>query len=114
MRGDAEDVDAPAGDFHDEQHVAEAGRGAGTDRHREPITEATRGAAYDGPAISEEEHEVTLHTERPVVDTEAVPVERVRLGKETVTDQQTVGGEVRKEEIELDTSDTSIRDNPRR
>ena len=39
---------------------------------REPITEATRGAAYDGPAISEEEHEVTLHAERPVVDTEAV------------------------------------------
>jgi stress response protein YsnF len=29
-------------------------------------------------------------------------VERVRLGKETVTDQETVGGEVRKEEIELD------------
>ena len=81
---------------------------------REPITEANRGAAYDGPAISEEEHEVTLHAERPVVDTEAVPVERVRLGKETVTDQQTVGGEVRKEEIELDTGDTSIRDNPRR
>ena len=39
---------------------------------REPITEANRGAAYDGPAISEEEHEVTLHAERPVVDTEAV------------------------------------------
>jgi uncharacterized protein (TIGR02271 family) len=69
---------------------------------REPITEANRGAAYDGPAISEEEHEVTLRSERPVVDTEAVPVERVRLGKQTVTEQQTVGGEVRKEEIELD------------
>ena len=27
---------------------------------RDPITEATRGAAYDGPAISEEEHEITL------------------------------------------------------
>jgi uncharacterized protein (TIGR02271 family) len=69
---------------------------------REPITDANRGAALDGPAISEEEHEVTLRAERPVVDTEAVPVERVRLGKETVTDQETVGGEVRKEQIELD------------
>ena len=69
---------------------------------REPITDANRGDAYDGPAISEEEHEVTLHAERPVVDTEAVAVERVRLGKETVTDHETVGGEVRKEEIELD------------
>jgi uncharacterized protein (TIGR02271 family) len=72
---------------------------------REPITEANRGDAYDGPAISEEEHEVTLRAERPVVDTEAVAVERVRLGKETVTDQETVGGEVRKEEIELDKGD---------
>ena len=76
---------------------------------REPITEAGRGAAYDGPAISEEEHEVTLRAERPVVDVEAVPVERVRLGKETVTEQETVGGEVRKEEVELDRGDT-VRD----
>jgi stress response protein YsnF len=36
------------------------------------------------------------------VDTEAVPVERVRLGKETVTEQESVSGEVRKEQIELD------------
>ena len=69
---------------------------------REPITDANRGAALDGPAISEEEHEVTLHAERPVVDTEAVPVERVRLGKETVTDTESVSGEVRKEQIEFD------------
>ncbi|HLL65122.1 MAG TPA: PRC and DUF2382 domain-containing protein [Micromonosporaceae bacterium] len=69
---------------------------------REPITDANRGAALDGPAISEEEHEVTLHAERPVVETEAVPVERVRLDKQTVTDQETVTGEVRKEEIEID------------
>jgi len=69
---------------------------------REPITDANRGAALDGPAISEEEHEVTLHAERPVVDTEAVPVERVRLGKETVTDTERVSGEVRKEQIEFD------------
>ena len=69
---------------------------------REPITDANRGAALDGPAISEEEHEVTLHAERPVVDTEAVPVERVRLGKETVTEQERVSGEVRKEQIEFD------------
>jgi uncharacterized protein (TIGR02271 family) len=69
---------------------------------REPITDANRGAALDGPAISEEEHEITLHAERPVVDTEAVPVERVKLGKETVTDSERVQGEVRKEQIEFD------------
>jgi len=67
---------------------------------REPITEENRGAATDGPAISEEEHEVVLHAERPVVAKEAVPVERVRLGKETVSGEHQVSEEVRKEQIE--------------
>ena len=31
----------------------------------------------------------------------------MKLGKETVTDHETVGGEVRKEEIELDGSDAA-------
>jgi len=69
---------------------------------REPITDANRGAAYAGADISESEHEVTLRAERPVVETEAVAVERVRLGKETVRDEETVSGEVRKEQIEFD------------
>ncbi len=69
---------------------------------REPITDANVGNAYDGPAISEEEHEVTLHAERPVVEKEAVPVERVRLEKETVTDQETVSADLQKEQIETD------------
>jgi uncharacterized protein (TIGR02271 family) len=69
---------------------------------REPITDANRRAAQDGPAISEDEHEITLHEERAVVHKEAVPVERVRLGTETVRDTETVGGDVRREEIEVD------------
>jgi uncharacterized protein (TIGR02271 family) len=79
---------------------------------REPITDANIGDALDGPAISEEEHEVVLHAERPVVAKESVPVERVRLDTETVTEQQTVTEEVRKEQIELNTdstSDTTVR-----
>jgi uncharacterized protein (TIGR02271 family) len=67
---------------------------------REPITDANRPAAESGPAISEEEHEVILHEERPVVDKEAVPVERVKLGTETVTEEATVSEEVRKEQID--------------
>jgi len=67
---------------------------------REPITEANRDAALSGPAISEEEHETTLHAERPVVAKEAVPVERVRLGTETVTQEQQVTEQVRKEQID--------------
>lgn len=77
---------------------------------REPITEANRGEAYDGPAISEEEHEVVLHGEEAVVDKEAVAVERVRLDKETVTEQQTVTDQVRKERIELEGDADTRRD----
>ena len=46
---------------------------------------------------------------RPARLTETVPVERVRLGKETVTEQQTVSGEVRKEVTETDLPDQGRR-----
>jgi uncharacterized protein (TIGR02271 family) len=69
---------------------------------REPITGGNRDRAHSGAEISESEHEVTLHAERPVVETETVPVERVRMGTRTVTDEQRVGGQVRKEQIEAD------------
>jgi uncharacterized protein (TIGR02271 family) len=69
---------------------------------REPITDANLDAATDGPAISEEEHEVTLREEEVVVDKRAVPKERVRLDTETVTDERQVSEEVRKEQIEVD------------
>jgi uncharacterized protein (TIGR02271 family) len=68
----------------------------------EPITDANVGNAMDGPAISEEEHEVTLMEERPVVQTEAVPVERVRLTKEQQTEEQSVSADLRKERIDAD------------
>ena len=67
---------------------------------REPITDANAGQALDGPAISEEEHEVTLHAEEPVVEKRTVPKERVRLEKDTVTEERTVSEQVRKEQIE--------------
>ena len=69
---------------------------------REPITDANVGAAKDGPAISEEEHEVTLHAEEPVVEKRAVPKERVRLDKETVEDERQVSETVAKEQIEVE------------
>jgi uncharacterized protein (TIGR02271 family) len=68
----------------------------------EPITDANREQATRGPAISEDEYEVTLHEERPVSRTEAVPVERVRMVPEEYTEEQTVRGKVRKERIEED------------
>jgi uncharacterized protein (TIGR02271 family) len=69
---------------------------------REPITEGNIDQAADGPAISEEEHEVTLHAEEPVVEKRAVPKERVRLDKDTVEEERQVSDTVAKEQIEID------------
>lgn len=66
---------------------------------REPITDANRGDATDGPDISDEEHEVVLHEDEVVVDKQTVAKERVRMGKETVTEDQQVSEQVRKEQI---------------
>jgi uncharacterized protein (TIGR02271 family) len=68
----------------------------------EPVTGENRDEALSGPDISEEEHEVVLREERAVVDKTTEPVERVRLGTETVTDEETVTEEVRKEHIEAE------------
>jgi uncharacterized protein (TIGR02271 family) len=69
---------------------------------REPITDSNRDAALDGPEISEEEHEVILHEEEPVVEKRAVPKERVRLDTEPVTEEREVSEQVRKEQIETE------------
>ncbi|MCH8562746.1 PRC and DUF2382 domain-containing protein [Nesterenkonia sp. LB17] len=45
---------------------------------------------------------VTLREERPVVDKETVATEKVNVGKRTVQDTETVSGEVRKEEIDVE------------
>ena len=70
---------------------------------REEITDANRDAATSGADISAEEHEVTLHAEQPVLTTETVAKERVKMGTETVTEQQQVSGQVRKEQIDAST-----------
>ena len=72
----------------------------------EPITDAELGGSVtdvtEVTGATDEEVEVILHAERPVITTETVPVERVRLGKETLTETETVTGRVRKEQIELE------------
>jgi len=76
---------------------------------REPITDANVGDAHDGPDLSEEEHEVTLHAEEVVVDKDVVAKERVRLDKDTVVEEREVSEEVRKEVIDADTGDGNPR-----
>ena len=69
---------------------------------REPITEGNVDDATEGPEISEEEHEVTLHSEEAVVEKRAVPKERVRLDKDVVEEEEQVSETVSKEQIEVD------------
>jgi uncharacterized protein (TIGR02271 family) len=76
---------------------------------REPVTEGNVDAATDGPELSEEEHEVVLHEEQPVVEKETVPTERVRLDKEVHTDEEQISEEVAHEEIELVDDDATSR-----
>ena len=95
----------------EQEPVGGPGTGAGAE------IDSVVGGAIRGPVPGQaggagEEHEVVLHAERPVVRTETVPVERVRVGKQTVTDHETVGGEVRKEQIELDTDRDQARHDP--
>ena len=80
---------------------------------REPITDANLDAATSGPEISEEEHEVVLREEEPVVEKRVVPRERVRLDTDTVTEERQVGEEVRKEQIEVEGDRDRLRDDQR-
>ena len=76
-------------------------RGGRGDRDGDGVYDDVQDTAM-GQDISEEEHVVTLNAERPVVSTETVPVERVRLDKQVEETVQTVQGDVRKERITLD------------
>jgi uncharacterized protein (TIGR02271 family) len=74
-------------------------------------TEATAGT------IGEEDVDVTLHEERPVVAKETVGVEKVGLEKETVRDTERVDADVRKEQVEVETDaerGTGLTDDDRR
>lgn len=77
---------------------------------RTPIRD---GQARTG-TIGEEEVEVSLHEERPVVEKEAVAVEEVGLNKETVRDTQRVEADVRKEQVDVETgNDRNLTDRDR-
>ncbi|MEX5303715.1 DUF2382 domain-containing protein [Kocuria sabuli] len=77
---------------------------------RTPLSgnEATTGT------IGEEDVEVTLHEERPVVAKETVGVERVELDKQVVTETERVDAEVRKEEVEIESDADRGTDRDRR
>lgn len=70
---------------------------------REPAQGST------GKAFADEQAEVTLHREEPVVQKRTEAVERVRLEKDAVTEQRDIKGEVRKERVEVERDDEQRR-----
>jgi uncharacterized protein (TIGR02271 family) len=66
---------------------------------REPVKPGEAGTAAN---IGEEEREVILHEERPVVAKETVAVERVSLDTEIVREDREISDTVRREEVEID------------
>ncbi len=86
-----EDVTRTVPVSHEEVHLT-----------REPITADDMRRQSRDARIEDGEVEVTLHAERAVVRKETVPVERVRLETERVTEQQEVSARVRKERVEYE------------
>ncbi|MEU6794351.1 PRC and DUF2382 domain-containing protein [Nonomuraea wenchangensis] len=72
---------------------------------RVPIREgeATAGS-YD---IGEDEQSMTLHEERAVIGKETRPVEHIHAHKQSVEQEKTVSGQVRKEHLEIDEDETT-------
>jgi stress response protein YsnF len=61
--------------------------------------QSTGTSAGDGGGLPDE---IILHRERPVVTVEVVPIERVRVRTEVVEGQETVSGQVQREQIVAD------------
>ncbi|MFJ2145369.1 YsnF/AvaK domain-containing protein [Glutamicibacter sp. NPDC087831] len=67
---------------------------------REPLTDAE--ATGTSGELVEDEQEVTLHEERPVVEKTVEPVERVSLEKETVIEEERLEAQLRKEQVQAE------------
>jgi uncharacterized protein (TIGR02271 family) len=67
-----------------------------------PLAQPTDGTAAGPPPGDVDTVELILYAERPLITTEIVPVERIRLSKNTVTTEQTLTGAVRREVIDYD------------
>jgi uncharacterized protein (TIGR02271 family) len=71
---------------------------------REPIDQPVSGSE-----IGDEEAEITLRAEEPVVSKQVVAKERVGIETDVETERQTVSDEVRKERVEIDGADADRR-----
>lgn len=86
-----------------------------TVRHEEAtlVRESLTDAGLDVPPapreLSEEEHVIILHSDVVVTEKDIVPVERIRLGTQQVTEEQDITAEVQQEQIELIDEDGAAR-----
>lgn len=69
---------------------------------REPISADEARTLDNEDTIGEEAREVTLHEEHVTVTKNQVPVEKVRLRTDEVTDTETLSERVRKERVDTD------------
>ena len=76
---------------------------------REPISEE-EAASMPAGEIGESDLEMILYEERVVVTKQTVPVERIRVATDTVTDTRTVSEEVQAEQVEFDHGDRGGQD----
>jgi len=68
---------------------------------REPINSGNMDKALSGPEISEAHYETTLSEDRVAATKETVPIERIRLAKQTETSVESVGADLRKEHVDF-------------
>jgi stress response protein YsnF len=71
-------------------------------REKARVTREPADETVSEEAIGEDSLEVTLREERPVVAKETVAKERIGIEKDVEVDQETVGGKVRKERVEVE------------
>lgn len=69
---------------------------------REDTGGTVRKGGLDEVSDGDQVEEITLREERPVVEKETVERERLRVGKEKVTDTETVSEEVRTEHVDIE------------
>lgn len=65
---------------------------------REPVTD---GGTADRGALGDDEVEVAVHEERPVIDKDVVATEEVGVQRNTVTDERDVTTDVSHEEVDV-------------
>lgn len=76
----------------------------------EVVVERVPASGETGGRISADDVEVTLHEERPVVETETVATEQVNVGKRSVTDTEEVTTQTAHEELDVEGEEGTFRE----